>query len=168
MRSPNNTIPPKGVATVRLILLANKAAPSPILGQAFGQYGINIMEFCNSFNKQTKNIVAADATTGATIYIPTTVTIFSNGTFQVQIKTPTTTGLLKNTARFEKGSATAGVVSQTSSVAKITPKEVYHIGAFKKCDRVLNSLPLKSICKTIIGSAKSMGLQCSAPGTGSH
>jgi large subunit ribosomal protein L11 len=68
MVSPSTKSLLKKIATIRLILLAGKAAPSPISGQAFGQYGINIMEFCKIFNQQTKNIVAS-------VYIPTTVTI---------------------------------------------------------------------------------------------
>jgi large subunit ribosomal protein L11 len=97
------------------------------------------MEFCKIFNQQTKNIVAS-------VYIPTTVTIWSNGTFQVLIKTPTTTRILKQTAEFEN-----------NAVAKITLKEIYHIGNLKQSDRILSFLCKKAICKMIVGSIKSIG-----------
>ncbi len=94
-----NSLNQKPIAHIRLALLANKAAPSPILGQAFGQFGINIAAFCDNFNRKTKNVRGAD------IFIPTSVTIYNNNTFEVTIKTPSTTALFKKTARFVKGSS---------------------------------------------------------------
>jgi large subunit ribosomal protein L11 len=138
----------KPIAIIRLRLLANKAAPSPILGQALGQYNINIMEFCKTFNTHTKNIKD-------TILIPTIVTIYTHNSFDLSIKTPTTTFLLKHIASFNIGSS----LTKKKNLEKfILLKEIFQIALFQKCNRLINRLPLKSICKTIIGSTKSMGL----------
>ena len=141
----------KPIATIRLTLSANKAAPSPTLGQAFGQSGINMMDFCKEFNNQTKNLKADDAQK-----IPTTVIVYSRNSFQVHIKTPSSTSVLKNTANVSKG-ATAPKREQLAQY--ITLKELYHLARFKKCDPLMNHLSLKSIVKSLIGSAKSMGLR---------
>jgi large subunit ribosomal protein L11 len=138
----------KPIATIRLKLLANKAAPSPILGQALGPYGINIMEFCKTFNNQTKNIKD-------TVLIPMTLTIFNHNSFEISIKTPTTTFLLKNIVGFTKGSS---LPKKNNLNTFVLLKEIYHIALFKKSNRLMNHLSLQSICKTIIGSIKSMGL----------
>lgn len=76
--------------SIKLRLLANSAAPSPVLGQALGQYGINIMNFCKKFNEQTKNIKKG-------ILVPTRVTVYSQTSFEIEIKTPSTVSLLKQT-----------------------------------------------------------------------
>jgi large subunit ribosomal protein L11 len=138
----------KAIANIRLTLMAGKAAPSPILGQALGQYGINIMEFCKNFNNQTKNIKEQ-------VYIPVRVQIYSKDSFQVSIKTPTTTYILKQLANIAKASSST---KKKNLQAYVHVKEIYHLALLKKCDRELNSIELKSLCKTIIGSAKSMGL----------
>lgn len=88
----------KKIGRVRLSLPANKAAPSPILGQAFGQFGINMMEVCKTFNRQTQNLKDG-------LIIPTAVTVYNNNTFDLIIKTPSTTAFFKNTALFVKGSS---------------------------------------------------------------
>jgi large subunit ribosomal protein L11 len=137
----------KHIATIKLTLLANKAAPSPLLGQALGQYGINIMEFCKNFNNQTKNIKD-------NIYIPTIIYLYSRDNFKVIIKTPTTSFLVKHIANILKGSSMAK--KQQQGILYL--KEIYHLAIFKKCDRILNHLNVKSLCKTIIGSIKSMGI----------
>lgn len=138
----------KPIAIIRLRLLANKAAPSPVLGQALGQYNINIMEFCKTFNTHTKNIKD-------TILIPTIVTIYSHNSFDLAIKTPSTTFLLKHIASFNLGSS----LTKKKNLDKfVLLKEIYQIALFQKCNRLLNALSLKSICKTIIGSTKSIGL----------
>ena len=138
----------KHIATIRLTLLANKAAPSPLLGQALGQYGINIMEFCKNFNNQTKNLKE-------NIYVPTVIYLYSRDNFKVIIKTPSTTFLLKQIANISKGSS----MSKKQQEGVIYLKEIYHLALFKKCDRLLNHLNIKSLCKTIIGSIKSMGIK---------
>ena len=136
------------IAIVRLRLIANKAAPSPILGQTLGQYSINIMELCKTFNSQTKNIKD-------TVLVPTTVTIYNHNSFEISIKTPSTSYLLKHIANFNLGSA----LPKKKYLEKyILLKEIFQIALLQKCNKFLNHIPLKSICKSIIGSAKSMGL----------
>lgn len=134
--------------TIRLQLLANKAAPTPLLGQALGQYGINIMEFCKNFNNQTKNIKEH-------IYIPTTIYLYNKDSYEVIIKTPSTTYLLKQVAKIKKASS----LTKKQNLGFIYLKEIYHLAILKKCDRLLNHINTKSLCKSIIGSAKSMGLE---------
>jgi large subunit ribosomal protein L11 len=140
----------KPIATIRLTLLAHKAAPSSTLGQAFGQYGINIMDFCKQFNNQTKNLKANENQK-----IPTTIIVFSRNSFEIHIKTPSSTSLLKNCANVSKASMEPKKQELTQY---ITLKELYHLAIFKKCDPLMNHLSVKSITRSLIGSAKSMGL----------
>jgi large subunit ribosomal protein L11 len=135
-------------ATIRLILLANKATPSPLLGQALGQYGINIMEFCKNFNHETKNLKD-------NIYVPILIYFYSRDNYKVVVKTPTTTFLIKQIVNILKGKSK---IKQQDNQFYITLKEIYHIGLLKKCDKLLNYINIKSLCKMIIGSIKSMGL----------
>lgn len=138
----------KPIARIRLTLLANKAAPSSVLGQTLGQYKINIMEFCKLFNSQTKNIKEQ-------VYIPTFIRIYSQNSFEITIKTPSTTYLLKQTANVTKGSSQP---KKGWSKGAILLKEIYHLAIFKKCDQLMNHLESRSICKTLMASAKSMGI----------
>jgi large subunit ribosomal protein L11 len=145
-----NNFEKKHNATIRLILLANKASPSPLLGQALGPYGINIMEFCKNFNNQTKNIKG-------NIYIPTKINFYTRENYQIIIKTPTTTFLVKNIANIVKGNPlTKKALHEKQGFINL--KEIYHLAVFKKCDRELNHLNIKSLCKTLIGSIKSIGI----------
>jgi large subunit ribosomal protein L11 len=140
----------KPTSTIRLTLLANKAAPSPLLGQALGQYGINIMEFCKNFNNQTKNLKEQ-------LYVPTLIFLYNRDNYEIIIKTPSTSYLLKQIAKITKGSSITK--KETKNQGFIYLKEIYHIAILKKCDKGLNNLNIKSLCKSIIGSAKSMGLE---------
>lgn len=139
----------KPVATIRLTLLANRAAPSPILGQALGQYGINIMDFCKKFNGLTKNIKE-------TVYIPTSLTVYSPNHFEITIKTPTTCFFFKQVANITKGSPLPK--KKNLDEAFILLKEIYHLAILKRCDRSMNHLSLKAICKALTGTARAMGL----------
>lgn len=136
-------------AIIRLTLLANKAAPSPLLGQALGQYGINIMQFCKNFNNKTKNIKE-------NIYIPTKLILYNKETYDIIIKTPTISYLIKKISNIEKGSR---MTKKESSDIQgyIQVKEIYNIGIFKKCDKIMNHIGLKEICTSIIGTVKSLG-----------
>jgi len=138
----------KPIATIRPTLIAGKAAPSPLLGQALGQYGINIMEFCKNFNNQTKNLKEH-------VYIPTGIKIYNRDSFEVIVKTPSTTFLLKQTANITKGSSNT---KKSNLEAFILLKEIYHTAILKKCDRILSDIGVKPLCRTILGTAKSMGL----------
>ena len=219
----------KPIAIIRLKLLANKAAPSPILGQALGQYSINIMDFCKSFNNQTKNIKD-------TITIPINITIYNPNSFEIMLKTPSTSTLLKNIvvrrntlirssmkkssefvpvehegplegssgdkkdllaqkdqnksitkkkdgtvekktlSKSVKKSSSKGSLSTlgtegnypSTSTGAVLLKEIYHIALFKKSNRLMHHLPLNSICKSILGSIKSIGLTITSQPTSSR
>nr|BBH42963.1 50S ribosomal protein S11 [Marophrys sp. SRT127] len=129
----------KPLATIRFILLANNAKPSPALSQALGQYRINIMEFCKNFNARTKNIKEH-------VYIPTKITIYNRNSYEIAIKTPTSTYLLRESA------------DAVNSVG-ITTKQLYHLGIFKKGDSFMSYANVQSVCRSLIGSAKSMNLK---------
>lgn len=111
--------------TVKLRLLANSASPSPVLGQALGQYGINIMNFCKTFNDQTKNINQG-------VLVPIRITIFNQTSYEIEIKTPSTVSLLKNIAEIQKAS---GAPKKENLPANqfILPQEIYHVALFKRC-----------------------------------
>ena len=138
----------KPIATIRLTSLANKAAPSSISGQTSGQYKINIMEFRKLSNSQTKNIKEQ-------VYIPTPIKIYSQNSFKITIKTPSTTYPSKQTVHVTKGSS---LPKKELLTQDIRLKEIYHSAISKKCDQLMNHLELKSIRKTPIASAKPMGL----------
>lgn len=138
-------------AIIRLRLMANKAAPSPILGQSLGQYGINIMDFCKKFNNSSKNLKDG-------LIVPITVTIYSAKSFIIQIKTPSASELIKTVTGFKKGSSLPRKSPYKKEEGFLLLKEVYHLAIFKKCDRFLNHLEIKSLSKTLIGTAKSMGI----------
>jgi len=147
----NQTLKPLPKAIIRLKLAANKAAPSPVLGQSLGQYGINIMDFCKKFNGQTRNLKD-------NLIIPITVIIYSQNSFDIQIKTLSSSNLLKEITGLKKGSSMAKKENFTKEEAFLLLKEIYHLAVFKKCDRLLNHLKAKSLCKSLIGTAKSMGI----------
>ncbi len=147
----NLTLKPLPKAIIRLKLAANKAAPSPVLGQSLGQYGINIMDFCKKFNGQTRNLKD-------NLMIPITVIIYSQNSFDIQIKTLSSSNLLKEITGLKKGSSMAKKENFAKEEAFLLLKEIYHLAVFKKCDRLLNHLRTKSLCKSLIGTAKSMGI----------
>jgi large subunit ribosomal protein L11 len=137
----------KPIATIKITSLANKAAPSPLLGQALGQYGTNIMESRKNFNNQTRN-------SKEHVYVPTTVHLYSRENFKVTIKTPSTAYLIKQVANIPKG----GNMPKKQQEGFINLKEIYHLAIFKKCDKILNHLNMRSLCRSITGTAKSMGI----------
>jgi large subunit ribosomal protein L11 len=122
---------------VRLLVAAGKASPSPPVGPALGARGVKSMDFCKQFNDKTKNIVAETP-------IPTVITIKPDRTFTFITKSPPTPFLLKRAAGIEKGASL---------------KHVYEIAKIKQQDSNLKHLGLQSICGSIIGVAKSIGIQ---------
>lgn len=144
----------KAIAKIRLKILANKAGPSPILGQALGQYGINIMEFSKKFNNETSNIKE-------TILVPITITIYNQNAYEIEIKTPTTSEIIKNIIGITKGSneQKKKKIIQGENGGKITKKELFHIALFKKSNKWMNKIKIESICKTIIGTMKTIGVE---------
>ncbi|KAF0690144.1 Aste57867_18469 [Aphanomyces stellatus] len=136
----------KGV--VRLRVLAGKAAPSPAIGQALGPLGVNMMEFCKSFNDRTSQFTPG-------IPIPVQLTAMNDRTFTYATKTPPTTWFLKKAAQVSAGSELAG----QKEVGSVTLRHVYEIAKVKQQDELLDYIELESLCKSIIGTARSMGLK---------
>ena len=131
---------------VRLQIPAGQANPSPPVGPALGQVGLNIMEFCNAFNAKT-----ADAEPG--ILIPVVINVYSNKTFTFVTKTPPASTLLKKAAGIDKGSGEPNI----EKVGKISQKQLKEIAETKAPD--LNAIEIEAAMKIIAGTARSMGLE---------
>ena len=130
---------------VRLQIPAGQANPSPPVGPALGQVGLNIMEFCNAFNAKT-----ADAEPG--ILIPVVINVYSNKTFTFVTKTPPASTLLKKAAGIDKGSGEPNI----EKVGKISQKQLKEIAETKAPD--LNAIEIEAAMKIIAGTARSMGI----------
>ena len=131
---------------VKLQIPAGQANPSPPVGPALGQVGLNIMEFCNAFNAKT-----ADAEPG--ILIPVVINVYSNKTFTFITKTPPASTLLKKAAGIDKGSGEPNI----EKVGKITQQQLKEIAEIKAPD--LNAIEIEAAMKIIAGTARSMGLE---------
>ena len=131
---------------VRLQIPAGQANPSPPVGPALGQVGLNIMEFCNAFNAKT-----ADAEPG--ILIPVVINVYRDKTFTFITKTPPASTLLKKAAGIPKGSGEPN----TEKVGKINQKQLEEIAQIKAPD--LNAIEMEAAMKIIAGTARSMGLE---------
>ena len=131
---------------VKLEIPAGKANPSPPIGPALGQRGVNIMAFCKEFNA---------ATQGGEIGVPTPVviTVYSDRSFTFVTKTPPVSFFLKRAAKIDKGSGTTG----RGFVGKVTKAQVREIAEKKMPD--LNSATIESAMAQVAGSARSMGLE---------
>ena len=136
----------KVVGYIKLQVPAGKANPSPPIGPALGQRGLNIMEFCKQFNAQTQKVEAGTP-------IPVTITAFSDRTFTFIMRTPPASFFLKKAAKIESGSKTPG----RDSAGKVTMTQVREIAEMKMAD--LNANDIDAAVKMIAGSARSMGLQ---------
>jgi large subunit ribosomal protein L11 len=132
-------------AVVKLQVPAGKANPSPPVGPALGQHGVNIMEFCKTFNAQTQ------AQEG--LIIPVVITIYADRTFTFVTKTPPAGVLLKQAAGVAKGSKEPN----RTKVGKVTPKQVEDIARTKLPD--LNATSLEAAVKIIEGTARSAGIE---------
>ncbi|MFA6032493.1 MAG: 50S ribosomal protein L11 [Myxococcota bacterium] len=132
-------------ALVKLQIPAGKANPSPPVGPALGQHGVNIMDFCKQFNARTQK---EDG-----MITPVVITIYTDRTFTFITKTPPASVLLIKAAKLEKGSGTAG----KTKVGAVTKKQVEEIARLKLVD--LNCTELESAIRTIEGTARSMGLE---------
>jgi large subunit ribosomal protein L11 len=135
----------KVVAQVKLQVPAGKANPSPPVGPALGQHGVNIMEFCKAFNAQTQ------AQEGLTI--PVVITVYSDRSFTFITKTPPAAVLLKQAAAIAQGSKEPNRVK----VGKVTRKQVEDIARAKMTD--LNAYTLDAAVKIVEGTARSMGIE---------
>jgi large subunit ribosomal protein L11 len=130
---------------IKLQVPAGKANPSPPVGPALGQHGVNIMEFCKSFNAQTQGMEAG-------IPVPVVISVYSDRSFTFIMKTPPATVLLKKAAGIEKGSGEPN----SNKVGKVTRKQLEEIAKIKQRD--LNAADLDAAVRIIAGSARSMGL----------
>ncbi|HEX8191466.1 MAG TPA: 50S ribosomal protein L11 [Allosphingosinicella sp.] len=131
---------------VKLQVPAGKANPSPPIGPALGQRGVNIMEFCKAFNAQT-----GDMETG--MPIPTVITVYADRSFSFEMKTPPATYFLKKAAKITSGSKEPG----KSVAGRVTRSQVRDIAEAKMKD--LNANDLDQAAKIIEGSARAMGLE---------
>ena len=130
---------------VKLQVPAGQANPSPPIGPALGQQGVNIMEFCKQFNAQTQQVEKG-------LPIPVVITVYSDRSFTFIMKTPPASVLLKKAAGIEKGSG----VPNTNKVGKVTRKQLEEIAKTKTPD--LTAADLEAAVRTIAGSARSMGV----------
>jgi large subunit ribosomal protein L11 len=132
-------------ALIKLQVPAGKANPSPPVGPALGQHGVNIMQFCKEFNARTQG--------QGDLIIPVVITVFNDRSFTFVTKTPPAAVLLKKAAGLEKGSGEPN----KNKVGKVTKKQVRDIAQLKLPD--LNTTNLDSAVRTIEGAARSMGLE---------
>jgi len=135
----------KVIAEIKLQIPAGAANPSPPVGPALGQRGVNIMEFCKTFNAQTQ--------AQAGLIIPVIITVYADRSFTFITKTPPAAVLLKRAAGIEKGSGETG----KKSVGQVTRQQVEEIARLKMPD--LTAADLEHAVRTIEGTARSMGLE---------
>jgi len=136
----------KVVGYIKLQVPAGKANPSPPIGPALGQRGLNIMEFCKAFNAQTQKVEPG-------LPLPVVITAYADKSFTFIIKTPPATVLIKKAAKIESGSARP----HTDKVGKITRQQAEEIAKTKMPD--LTAADLEAAVRTIAGSARSMGVE---------
>jgi len=134
----------KVVAEIKLQIPAGQANPSPPVGPALGQRGVNIMEFCKTFNAQTQG--------QAGLIIPVIITVYADRSFTFITKTPPAAVLLKRAAAIDKGSGETG----RKKVGKVTRAQVEEIAKLKMPD--LTAADLDAAIRTVEGTARSMGL----------
>ena len=128
---------------IKLQIPAGKANPSPPIGPALGQHGVNIMDFCKAFNAQTQ---------GQDTIIPVIITVFSDRSFTFITKTPPVPVLIKQALKLDKGSATPNV----EKVGTLTREQIEGIAKQKMPD--LNCYSLEAAVKSVAGTARSMGV----------
>ena len=133
---------------VKLFVNAGQATAGPPIGPALGSKGVKAIDFCKQFNEQSQKIYA----TGVQLRVQ--ITVRPDRTFSIDIRAPSTSYLLKKAAGIEKGSGQTG----HEVVGTVSLKHIYEIAKIKKTDPVMEPLELRSICRLIIGSCKSVGL----------
>ncbi|GAA8521787.1 50S ribosomal protein L11 [Helicobacter pylori] len=135
----------KVVGEIKLQIPAGKANPSPPVGPALGQRGVNIMEFCKAFNERTKDM--------GSFNIPVIITVYQDKSFTFITKKPPVTDLIKKASGVEKGSENP----LKNKIAKLTHKQVEEIAQLKMED--LNTSTMEAAKKIVMGSARSMGVE---------
>tara|TARA_B100000029_G_scaffold513872_1_gene614762 strand:+ start:129 stop:560 length:432 start_codon:yes stop_codon:yes gene_type:complete len=131
---------------VKLQVPAGQANPSPPIGPALGQAGLNIMEFCKAFNAQTQNMEQG-------MPIPVIITVYADKTFSFISKTPPASYFLKKAAKLDKGANSPG----HETVAKVSRKQIKEIAEAKMVD--LNAHDVEAAARMVAGSARSMGFE---------
>ena len=132
---------------IKLVVQAGKANPSPPIGPALGQAGVNIMEFCKGFNAQTQKMEAG-------MPIPCVITVYQDRSFTFVMKTPPASYYLIKAAKVEKGSGTTG---KSDNIGKVTKTQLKEIAEAKLKD--MNAANVESAMKSLAGTARSMGIQ---------
>ena len=132
-------------AYIKLQVAAQEANPSPPVGPALGQHGVNIMEFCKAFNAQTQNVEKG-------MPVPVVITVYNDRSFTFIMKTPPAAVLLRKAAGIAKGSGEPN----TNKVGKVTRAQLEEIASIKTPD--LTAADMDAAVRTIAGSARSMGL----------
>ncbi|MDF1645287.1 MAG: 50S ribosomal protein L11 [Pseudomonadales bacterium] len=133
-------------AYIKLQVPAGQANPSPPVGPALGQHGVNIMEFCKAFNAKTQSMESG-------MPIPVIISVYADRSFTFETKTPPASFLLKKAAGIQKGSGTPN----TNKVGKVTRAQLEEIATIKMAD--LNSVDMDSAVRIIAGSARSAGIE---------
>jgi large subunit ribosomal protein L11 len=131
---------------IKLQIPAGKANPSPPVGPALGQHGVNIMEFCKAFNAKTQSLEVGLAT-------PVVITVYSDRSFTFITKTPPASVLVRKAIGLEKGSSTP----HTHKVGKISRQQLEEVAKTKQPD--LTAADLEAAIRTIAGTARSMGVE---------
>lgn len=134
----------KIIAQIKLQVTAGQANPSPPIGPALGQHGVNIMDFCKAFNARTANDEG--------MIIPVVITVYQDRTFTFITKTPPAAVLLKQAAKIAKGAGDP----KRDRVGEVSRQQVEEIARQKMID--LNAYDLNAACKIIAGTARSMGI----------
>ncbi len=132
-------------AIVTLQINAGKANPAPPIGPALAQHGINLMAFCKDYNARTSNRIGE--------IVPAEITIFSDGSFRFELKSPPSTFLIMKAAGIDKGSSTP----QSQKVGKVTRKQLAEIAEVKRKD--MNTQNIDSIVRQLEGTALQMGVE---------
>ena len=133
-------------AYIKLQVKGGAANPSPPIGPALGQHGVNIMEFCKTFNAQTQTPQLKDKP------LPVVITVYSDRSFTFEIKTPPATYLIMEAAGIKKGSS----IPNKTKVGKVTVAQLREIAKVKMPD--LNASSVESAVRMLAGSARSMGV----------
>ena len=135
----------KVIANIKLQIKAGKATPSPPIGPALGQHGVNIMEFCKAYNAMTQNQEG--------MIVPALITVFADRSFTFITKTPPASVLLKQAAKIAKGAGDP----KREKVGTVTTQQVREIAELKFND--LNAVNIEGAMKIIAGTARSMGIE---------
>ena len=138
------------VRLVKLRVPAGNARPGPAIGQALGSLGINMADFCRQYNEKTEGVYEKD------VPLPVQLSAFSDRTFSFEVRSPATSYLIKRVVGMEKG---PGNPSPDVATAYISPEAVYEIARIKQQDANQWHLPLEGIARSVIGTARSMGVK---------